>query len=80
MPLVLDGNFRVMDWKKDVNKRAHRVYDSLSMIMNEERGSDTTLFLEALRLVAVVQASSAFVERVFSQLTFIRRVIGDQAC
>ena len=48
--------------------------------MNKERGSDITLFLEALRLVAVVQASSAFVERLFSQLTFIRRVIGDQAC
>ena len=38
------------------------------------------MFLEALRLVAVVQASSAFVEQLFSQLTFIRRVIGDQAC
>ena len=50
------------------------------MIMNEERGSDSTLFLEALRLVAVVQASNAFVERVFSQLTYVRRVIGDQAC
>lgn len=36
-------------------------------------------FFEAARLVAITHPSSAFVERVFSQLTFIRRVIGDNA-
>ena len=32
-----------------------------------------------LRLIVTVQVSSAAVERVFSQLTFIRRAIGDKA-
>ncbi|EJK57859.1 hypothetical protein THAOC_22063 [Thalassiosira oceanica] len=32
---------------------------------------------KAVRLLVVVQISSAFVERVFSQITFIRRVAGD---
>ena len=47
--------------------------------MNENRGDNIPLFCEALRLVVLVQASSAFVERIFSQLTFIRRVVGDRS-
>ena len=46
--------------------------------MNENRGDNIPLLCEALRLVALVQASSAFVERIFSQLTFIRRTMGDR--
>ena len=49
--------------------------------MNENCGDGIPLFCEALRLVVIrylVQASSAFVERIFSQLTFIRRIVGDR--
>ena len=46
--------------------------------MNENRGDNIPLFYEALRLVVLVQASSVFVERIFSQLTFIRRAMGDR--
>jgi hypothetical protein len=34
-------------------------------------------FSEAARIVCLIQPSSAAAERVFSQLTFIRRVVGD---
>ena len=34
-------------------------------------------FYKAVRLIALSQASSAAVERVFSRLTFIRRIVGD---
>ena len=46
--------------------------------MNENCGDDIPLFCEALRLVVLVQASSAFVERIFSQLTFICCAVGDR--
>ena len=42
-----------------------------------ERKTEVPKFQIAARLVATVQVSSASVERVFSQLTFIRRVVGD---
>ena len=48
---------------QDVNGRARRIYNYWRMIMNENRGDDIPLFCEALRLVVLVQASSAFVER-----------------
>lgn len=71
-----DDNFRYpSDWKQDVGERARRVYDWWRVIMNENRG--VTTFQEAVRLIATTQVSSAAVERVFSQLTFIRRAIGD---
>ena len=44
--------------------------------MNERKDSVPT-FQEAVRLVAISQVSSAAVERVFSQLTFIRCAVGD---
>jgi hypothetical protein len=46
-------------------------------LLNERKG-DITVFQEAVRLIATSQASSAAIERVFSQLTFIRRVVGDK--
>mmetsp|Transcript_12077 Transcript_12077/g.17359 ORF Transcript_12077/g.17359 Transcript_12077/m.17359 type:complete len:122 (-) Transcript_12077:31-396(-) len=45
-------------------------------VMNERSGVIPN-FCKAVRLVVLSQASSAAVERVFSQLTFIRRVVGD---
>ena len=44
--------------------------------MNERKDS-VPFFLKAAKLVAIVQVSSAAIERVFSQLTFIRRAVGD---
>ena len=44
--------------------------------MNERSGS-VPFYEEVVRLVAVVQVSSAAVERVLSQLTFIWRAVGD---
>jgi len=41
------------------------------------KDSSIPTFYEAVRLIAVTQASSAAAERVFSQLTFIRRAVGD---
>ena len=48
------------------------------MLLNEKSGS-LPKFEKAVKLLALVQVSSAFVERVFSQLAFIRRAIGDSA-
>jgi hypothetical protein len=72
-----NNNFRYSDWKQDVGERARRIYDWWRVVMNEKRGVPT--FQEAVRAIATTQVSSAAVERVFSQLTFIRRVIGDSA-
>ena len=41
------------------------------------KGEMQSLYYKAIRLVALSQASSTAVERVFSQLTFIRRAVGD---
>mmetsp|Transcript_21933 Transcript_21933/g.47630 ORF Transcript_21933/g.47630 Transcript_21933/m.47630 type:complete len:106 (+) Transcript_21933:28-345(+) len=46
------------------------------MLMNE-RTDSVPFFVKAAKLVAIVQVSSAAIERVFSQLTFIRRAVGD---
>ena len=45
--------------------------------MNDRSGS-VPFSEEVVMLVAVVQVSSAAVERVFSQLTFIQRAVGDR--
>ena len=47
------------------------------MLLNEKLG-DVLAFKKAVKLLACVQVSSAFVERVFSQLAFIRRAVGDK--
>ena len=70
-------NFRYADWKQDVGERSRRLYDWWRVVMNEKRGLQ--FFQKAVRLIVTVQVSSAAVERVFSQLTFIRRAIGDKA-
>ena len=64
------------DWKKDMGERSRRVYDWWRMLLNEKSGS-LPKFEKAVKLIALVQVSSAFVEHVFSQLAFIRRAIGD---
>ena len=64
------------DWKQDVGERSRRIYAWWMVVMNEKK-DEIPYFQKAVRLVAVVQASSAAVERVFSQLTFIRRAVGD---
>ena len=46
--------------------------------LNEKQGN-VPAFKKAVKLLACVQVSSAFVERVFSQLAFIRRAVGDSA-
>ena len=43
------------------------------------RLTDGPKFEKAVKLLALVKVSSAFVEHVFSQLAFIRRAIGDSA-
>ena len=48
------------------------------MLSNEKSGS-LPKFEKAVKLLALVKVSSAFVEHVFSQLAFIRRAIGDVA-
>jgi hypothetical protein len=77
-----DDNFRYpSDWKRDVGERARRVYDWWRVIMNDNRGVPTFQEAVTVRLIATTttQVSSAAVERVFSQLTFIRRAVGDLA-
>ena len=61
-----------------MGERSRRVYDWWQMLLNEKSGS-LPKFEKAVKLLALVQVSSAFVERVFSQLAFIRRAIGDSA-
>ena len=43
----------------------------------EARADVIPSFYKAVRLIVLTQVSSAAVERVFSQLTFIRRIVGD---
>lgn len=67
-----------MNWRDDIGERSRRIYEWWTVAMNE-RSDAIPSFYKAVRLVALSQASSASVERVFSQLKFIRRVVGDQA-
>lgn len=73
-----DDNFRIVDdWKQDVGERSRRIFDWWRMLMNE-RKLDLPHFQEAVKLLATSQTSSAAVERVFSQLTYIRKAVGDK--
>ena len=45
-----------------------------------EKRKNVPCFQKAVRLVVLTQPSSAASERVFSQLTFTRRMVGDQTC
>ena len=71
--LLIDNS----DWKKDMGERSRRVCDWWRMLLNEKLGN-VPAFKKAVKLLACVQVSSAFVERVFSQLAFIRRAVGDK--
>ena len=64
------------DWKKDMGERSCRVYDWWRMLLNDKSGS-LPKFRKVVKLIALVQLSSAFVERVVSQLAFICRTIGN---
>ena len=64
-----------MNWRDDAGERGRRIYEWWRVAMNERRDVIPS-FYKAIRL-ALTQASSAAVERVFSQLTYIRRVVGD---
>ena len=44
-----------------------------------EKPHPVPFFLKAAKLVDVAQPSSAAADRVFSQLSFIRRAVGDNA-
>jgi len=69
-------DFCKTNWKDDIGERGRRIYEWWRTVMNERSGVIPN-FCKAVRLVVLSQASSAAVERVFSQLTFIRRVVGD---
>ena len=77
MNVLNDADFRVMDWKNDPGGRSRRLYEWWRSMMN---GHNTQLpaFATAVRLIVTLQCSSAASERVFSQLNFIRRVVGDR--
>jgi hypothetical protein len=67
-----EGNFRRMNWKKE----ARHVYEWWTTAMLE-RSDTVPCCFKAVRIIALAQTSSAAVERVFSQLTFFRRAVGD---
>ena len=65
-------------WKEDPGERSRRIL--LWWIrMKEYRPKDFEKFWHAIRIIVLNQASSASVERVFSQLNFIVRTIGRRA-
>ncbi|GFH53790.1 hypothetical protein CTEN210_10266 [Chaetoceros tenuissimus] len=73
---IVDEDFRNFSWRNDAGERARRVYDWWRMLMNEKK-THLPFFQKAIRLVVLTQPSSASCERVFSQLTYIRRIVGD---
>jgi len=62
------------NWKEDPNERARRIWEWW-----KSRVSHFPKWAEAVRLIVLVQPSSAFVERIFSQMKLILQVIGDNA-
>ena len=71
------NDYRVIEWKNDPGERSRRIYEWWKTIMNGHN-SKLKYFSKAVCLIATVQTSSAASERVFSQLNFIRRVVGDR--
>jgi len=63
------------DWKHDPGERARRIV-GWWRIMNEAKKSKIQSLHKALTLILVVQTSSCSVERLFSQLQYIRRACG----
>ena len=73
---MTENDFRNISWKSDAGERLRRIYEWWRIVMNEKKTS-LPYFQQAIRLVVLTQPSSASCERVFSQLTFIRRMVGD---
>ena len=73
---VAENDFRNLSWKNDAGERGRRVYEWWRVLMNEKKTA-IPYFQKAIRLVVLMQPSSAPCERVFSQLTFIRKTVGD---
>ena len=65
----VDGQNNSNEWKQDVGERSRQVYGWWRMLVNERKDS-VPCFLRAATLVAIVQVSSAAIERIYSQLTF----------
>ena len=65
------------NWQNDPAERARRIYHWWVTHITADR-SKMFYFSEALRLIVLVQPSSAAVERVFSQLQYIRHICGDK--
>ena len=70
------NEFCRMNWKDDIGERGRRIYEWWRAAM-KDRANVIPCFYKAVRLIVLDQVSSAAVERVFSQLTFIRRIVGD---
>jgi hypothetical protein len=62
------------DWKHDPGERARRIFEWWKVRLVQSR--EFRYYRDALRLVVPCQASSAAVERVFSQLNMIVRLCG----
>jgi hypothetical protein len=71
------NRYKESHWEDDPGERGRRIYQWwLSWILNNS--SEIKFFAHAIRLVALVQPSSAACERVFSQLQYIRHICGDR--
>ena len=71
---IVETDYRRTHWKIDVGERVRRVYEWWTTAM-KERSDTVPCCFKAVKLIALSQTSSAAVERVFSQLTFIRRAV-----
>ena len=71
-----ETDYRRTHWKIDVGEGARRVYEWWTTAM-KERSDTVPCCFKVVKLIALSQTYSAAVERVFSQLTFIRRAVGD---
>jgi len=74
-PSSCDRNPQFDDWKKDPGERGRRIWIWWHRVHQIEKGS-LEAFWQVARSVVLNQASSASVERVFSQLNCICRTIG----
>ena len=75
---ITQEQYREMNWMRDIGERARRVYGWWKAVMTSLPDASIPSFYKAVKLIAVTQVSSAAAERVFSQLTFIRRAVGDK--
>ena len=74
----LDNNdYRMMNWTEDPGERARRIYEWWRIVMNDNV-EKLKHFCAAVKLVVLIQTSSASAERVYSQLNFLRHILGDK--